>query len=62
MYPAAEDNYGTDACDIGVLYTQPPTVVIATAEGKLHHCVLLNETAGDDDTLVSRRAVYVLCV
>ena len=42
MYPPAEDNYGTDACSILCLHSQPGVLVIATAEGKLYHCVVLS--------------------
>jgi len=50
MYPPAEDNYGTDACSILHLATTPPVVVMATCEGRLHHCVLLPREL-DDTTL-----------
>ncbi|GAB1599612.1 nuclear pore complex protein Nup88-like [Argonauta hians] len=43
VHPPAEDNYGTDACSILCLRTTPPVVVIATNEGKLHHCIVLTE-------------------
>lgn len=49
MYPAAEDNYGTEACSILCLETQPPVLVVATSEGKLHHCLLLNQPVDEDD-------------
>lgn len=42
VYPPAEDNYGCDACSILYINSSPPTVVIATSEGKLHHCILLS--------------------
>ena len=48
MHPAAEDNYGTDACNILCLETRPPVLVIATSEGKLHHCLLLNQPLDED--------------
>ena len=44
MYPPAEDNYGTDACSILCLASVPGVVVIATAEGRLYHCVLLTNS------------------
>ena len=52
MYPPAEDNYGTDACCVLCLPTRPPTIVIATAEGMLHHCCLLDQR-GDSPVDVS---------
>ena len=47
MYPPAEDNYGTDACSLHYLPSQPPVLVVATCEGRLHHCLVLN--AGEED-------------
>ena len=56
MFPPAEDNYGTDACAIACLYTRPPTLAIATSEGKLHHCIVLagagEGNASQDETQV----------
>lgn len=49
MYPAAEDNYGSDACYILCLNLRPAVIVIATRDGKLHHCLLLNRSTDDDD-------------
>jgi hypothetical protein len=50
MHPPAEDNYGVDACSIAVLGTSPMVVVIATRDGKLHHCVVLDSNT-EDSTL-----------
>ncbi|KAK3082723.1 hypothetical protein FSP39_003496 [Pinctada imbricata] len=47
MYPPAEDNYGVDACTVTVLGQNPSVLVVATCQGKLHHCVVL--PAGLDD-------------
>ncbi|KAG7269790.1 hypothetical protein CRUP_033836 [Coryphaenoides rupestris] len=41
MYPAAEDNYGYDACAILCLPCVPNILVIATETGMLYHCVVL---------------------
>ncbi|XP_068601655.1 nucleoporin 88 [Brachionichthys hirsutus] len=41
MYPAAEDNYGYDACSILCLPCVPSILVIATETGTLYHCVVL---------------------
>ncbi|MEQ2313990.1 Nucleoporin 88 [Ameca splendens] len=41
MYPAAEDNYGYDACAILCLPCIPSILVIATETGTLYHCVVL---------------------
>ena len=42
MHPPAEDNYGSDATSLLVLPTDPPCLVIANANGVLHHCVYLD--------------------
>jgi len=41
MFPTAEDNYGSDACDILHLASSPEALVISTVSGSLMHCVLL---------------------
>ncbi|XP_017478042.1 PREDICTED: nuclear pore complex protein Nup88-like, partial [Rhagoletis zephyria] len=46
MTPAAEDNYGTDACSILCLNCVPPVVVIGTSTGLLYHCIAIE---GDSD-------------
>ena len=50
MYPAAEDNYGMEACSILCLDTQPQILVVATCEGKLHHCIVLSQPPDADDS------------
>lgn len=50
VHPPAEDNYGTDACSILCLQTTPPVIVMATCEGKLHHCIVLNENNNTEPT------------
>ncbi|KAG9341448.1 hypothetical protein JZ751_019258 [Albula glossodonta] len=51
MYPAAEDNYGYDACAVLCLPCVPNILVIATETGTLYHCVVLEaeeeEESGD---------------
>ncbi|XP_067451413.1 nucleoporin 88 [Thunnus thynnus] len=49
MYPAAEDNYGYDACAILCLPCVPSILVIATETGTLYHCVVL-ESEDEEDT------------
>lgn len=52
MYPAADDNYGLDACSLLHLPTTPPLLIIATQDGHLHHSLILNPEAAncyDDD-------------
>ncbi|XP_061575798.1 nucleoporin 88 [Cololabis saira] len=49
MYPAAEDNYGYDACAILCLPCVPNILVIATETGTLYHCVVL-ESEEEEDT------------
>ncbi|XP_029784318.1 nuclear pore complex protein Nup88 [Suricata suricatta] len=41
MHPAAEDNYGYDACAVLCLPCVPNVLVIATEAGTLYHCVVL---------------------
>ena len=41
MYPAADDNYGLDACSLLCLHSQPPIIVMATGSGKIYHCIVL---------------------
>uniref|UniRef100_A0A6I8NFR0 Nucleoporin 88 n=1 Tax=Ornithorhynchus anatinus TaxID=9258 RepID=A0A6I8NFR0_ORNAN len=50
MHPAAEDNYGYDACAILCLPCVPNILVIATEAGMLYHCVVLEGEDGDDQT------------
>lgn len=49
MYPAAEDNYGYDACAILCLPCVPNILVIATETGTLYHCVVL-ESEEEEET------------
>lgn len=49
MYPAAEDNYGYDACAILCLPCTPSILVIATETGTLYHCVVL-ESDDEEET------------
>ena len=41
MYPAADDNYGLDACSLLCLPSRPPVIAMATASGKIYHCITL---------------------
>lgn len=41
MLPAAEDNYGLDACDIMCLDTSPEVLVLSTVNGRLINCIVL---------------------
>lgn len=41
MYPSTTDNYGSDSCSLLVLPSNPPTIVIAEACGKLYHMILV---------------------
>lgn len=56
MYPAAEDNYGYDACAVLCLPCVPNILVIATEAGILYHCVVL-EAEDDEDGGVSTSEV-----
>ncbi|XP_028662987.1 nucleoporin 88 [Erpetoichthys calabaricus] len=46
MHPAAEDNYGYDACAVLCLPCVPNILVIATETGTMYHCVVLE---GEED-------------
>ncbi|XP_072309083.1 nucleoporin 88 [Eucyclogobius newberryi] len=50
MYPAAEDNYGYDACAILCLPSEPSILIIATETGTLYHCVVL-ESEEEEESL-----------
>ncbi|XP_023579183.1 nuclear pore complex protein Nup88 [Octodon degus] len=50
MHPAAEDNYGYDACAILCLPCVPNILVITTESGMLYHCVVLEGEEDDDHT------------
>ncbi|KAK8398719.1 hypothetical protein O3P69_004081 [Scylla paramamosain] len=51
MIPACEDNYGLDSCSLLVLQCSPPILVIATAGGQLHHCVVIDTKYKDNSTV-----------
>ncbi|XP_006029226.2 LOW QUALITY PROTEIN: nuclear pore complex protein Nup88 [Alligator sinensis] len=50
MHPAAEDNYGYDACAVLCLPCVPNILVIATESGMLYHCVVLEGEEDDEQT------------
>ncbi|XP_075051059.1 nuclear pore complex protein Nup88 [Mixophyes fleayi] len=50
MHPAAEDNYGYDACAVLCLPCVPNILVIATESGLLYHCVVLEGEEDDEQT------------
>lgn len=50
MHPAAEDNYGYDACSVLCLSCIPNILVIATESGLLYHCVVLEGEDDDEQT------------
>ncbi|XP_051515767.1 nucleoporin 88 isoform X2 [Myxocyprinus asiaticus] len=54
MYPAAEDNYGYDACAVLCLSCVPNILVIATETGTLYHCVVLEAEEEEDGGAVER--------
>lgn len=56
MHPAAEDNYGYDACAILCLHCVPNVLVIATQSGMLYHCVVLE---GDEEEYQMVRSGYM---
>ncbi|XP_042298361.1 nuclear pore complex protein Nup88 [Sceloporus undulatus] len=52
MHPAAEDNYGYDACAVLCLPCVPNILVIATESGMLYHCVVLEGEEDDEQMSV----------
>ncbi|KAM7412691.1 hypothetical protein PAMA_020189 [Pampus argenteus] len=54
MYPAAEDNYGYDACAILCLPCVPSILVIATETGTLYHCVVLESEEEEETRAVEK--------
>ncbi|KAM4796589.1 nuclear pore complex protein Nup88 [Rhinophrynus dorsalis] len=54
MHPAAEDNYGYDACAVLCLPCVPNILIIATESGLLYHCVVLE--GEDDDEQMSNKS------
>uniref|UniRef100_A0A8B9VET2 Nucleoporin 88 n=1 Tax=Anas zonorhyncha TaxID=75864 RepID=A0A8B9VET2_9AVES len=50
MHPAAEDNYGYDACAVLCLPCVPNILVIATESGMLYHCVVLDAEEDDEQS------------
>lgn len=58
MYPAAEDNYGYDACAVLCLPCVPNILVIATEAGILYHCVVL-EAEEEEDGGVSTNKTHM---
>ncbi|XP_006640886.1 nucleoporin 88 [Lepisosteus oculatus] len=54
MHPAAEDNYGYDACAVLCLPCVPNILVIATETGTLYHCVVL-EAEEDEEAGAGER-------
>lgn len=57
MHPAAEDNYGYDACAVLCLPCVPNILVIATESGMLYHCVVLD--GEEDDEQVTSRGFFL---
>lgn len=61
MMPETPDNYGLDCCALLVLQSVPPTLVIASSKGVLHHCVLMSTELDDDRSFVeAEHKLYVL--
>ena len=50
MLPAAEDNYGADACSLLCLAASPAVLVIANQHGNIHHAVVLPREAELDES------------
>jgi len=59
MHPAADDNYGTDACDVLCIGNSPPVLVVATPT-RLYHCVVVSRPPDDGDDGVGSEASEAL--
>lgn len=60
MLPAKKDNYGVDSCSIiAINSSSPTTLVIAESTGRLHHCIIAENSKGasEDD---SQWCIYVV--
>ena len=53
MHPAADDNYGTDACDVLCVGGSPAVLVVATPT-RLYHCIVLDRPADEAEDGVRR--------
>ena len=49
MYPLDKDNYSDTACDLLVIMTHPPVVVMATTTGRLLHCVFIGPDTDNEE-------------
>ncbi|XP_027196311.2 DNA polymerase delta interacting protein 2 isoform X1 [Dermatophagoides pteronyssinus] len=49
MLPAAEDNYGSEACSILCLDCVPPIIIIGTCSGLLYHCLAIENDLNNND-------------
>ena len=47
MMPESDDNYGGEFCSILCLKTSPTIVVLATKNGCIYHCILLDSESDD---------------
>lgn len=59
MTPPCDDNYGSDSCNLLVLQSSPPVLVIATTTGKLHHCIVIDSDIEDAGSNVSDFFLYL---
>ncbi|XP_043210286.1 nuclear pore complex protein Nup88-like, partial [Amphibalanus amphitrite] len=58
MHPAAEDNYGTDACDLLCVGGGSPAVLVVATPTRLYHCVVLDRPADEADDGVASEASW----
>ena len=58
MVPEAEDNYSGDFCSILCLKTTPTVVVLATKNGVIHHCIVLEDEDAQDGNEEVRVCVF----
>ena len=58
MVPESEDNYSGDFCSILCLKTTPTVVVLATRNGVIHHCIVLEDEDVQDGNEEVRVCVF----
>jgi len=59
MNPPAQDNYGCDYCSLLCLQTSPTVIAMATRDGRIHHCIVMESDSEDDSEIfdLSNRSV-----
>ena len=59
MTPESEDNYGGNFCSILCLKTTPTIVLLATENGIIHHCIVLDDDDKQLDFEVRSLSIHI---